>query len=132
VPRWQARDPLGHGIARLPTRYYSPFLFTFPEQQIKNVTVPDAAVRERYTQWHKPAVQPALVSAPTSAPDARASLGAINEKERSLLLDIAAFPISTISERYDRLGFNPKTGTALKEDLLARGMIAVETVTTLR
>src|SRR5262249_2340165 len=49
--RWVAKIPLGQGIARLPTRYYQPFLFSFPEQRIKNQRVPDQLVRERYAQW---------------------------------------------------------------------------------
>lgn len=49
--RWVSKIPLGHGIARLATRYYQSFLFTFSEQRLKNTLISEDRVRERYTQW---------------------------------------------------------------------------------
>jgi len=46
--KWFPKLPLGSGIARLPTRYYQPFLFTFPAQSIKNHLVTDGKVRRRW------------------------------------------------------------------------------------
>src|SRR5258706_1485486 len=49
--RWVSKIPIGHGIARLATRYYQSFLFTFPEQPLKNTLISEERVRERYAQW---------------------------------------------------------------------------------
>jgi hypothetical protein len=106
-PRWIPKIPLGSAILRLPIRYYSPFLITFPPQPIKNTVVADAAVRERWTSRDRTA--PA-----TDRP-------ALSEKERLLLADVYAHPISTITGRYARLGWNGKIGNTIKDQVLANG-----------
>jgi hypothetical protein len=113
-PRWLAKIPLGQGIARLPTRYYQPFLFSFPEQPLKNQLVSDDLVRERYARWA--GVAPAPPVEPVSQEELR-------PREHELLLDVAAHPISTVTERYARLGWNPKTGNAIKDAVLSQGLV---------
>lgn len=160
--RWVSKIPVGHGIARLATRYYQSFLFTFPEQPIKNTLISEDRVQQRYAQWttnlisrrarHDPTLKAArrdleawarttnsttssvsplfdainataetndiantLVSERT--PDTTA-FDAISEKERTLLTDIATHPISTVTERYARLQWNPKTGNVVKDSII--------------
>jgi hypothetical protein len=125
--RWLAKIPLGQGIARLPTRYYQPFLFSFPEQPLKNQLVTDDLVRERSTQWHGTTTPP-VVAVEMEQPAKTAPLGAITERERTLLLDIATRPISTTTERYARLGWNPRTGNTTKDSLLRQGLAVFETI----
>lgn len=144
--RWVSKIPLGHGIARLATRHYQSFLFTFPEQHIKNTLITDERVRERYAQWttrlissrarRDPSLAMALLEMEVWARHPRSAgasaivdpivLSAIAEKEQLLLDDIAAFPISTVTQRYERLGWNPKTGNTTKDKLLASGLATFE------
>jgi hypothetical protein len=126
--RWLAKIPLGQGIARLPTRYYQPFLFSFAEQPLKNLLVPDALVHERYTQSRLsdsvtapagPVIAPAAVS------------GGLSARQAMLLQDISNYPVSTVTERYARLSWNPKTGTLVTGSVLDAGLARFEAVKTL-
>ena len=118
--RWLTKLPLGHSIARLAMRYYQPFLFNFGESTLKNQLVLDVQIRERYTQWSGSIRKDltGVLQAESGSPHE------ISERERSLLADIASKPISTVTERYERLGWNPKTGNAVKNRLIAAGMAA--------
>ncbi len=51
-------------------------------------------------------------------------------REGMLLLDIAQNPLSTVVERYKRLGINPKTGNNLKNDLIMREIIIPKRIIT--
>jgi hypothetical protein len=119
-PRWLSKLPLGTGIARLPTRYYSPFLFTFPAQALKNTLISDDAVAERYTQ----AVGRATQELPASIPSA------VTDKEGALLRDIAQYPIAGVTARYQRLGWNPKQGNETKDGIITKGFATFENVPT--
>ncbi len=121
--RWLAKIPLGQGIARLPTRYYQPFLFSFPEQAIKNQLVTDDAVRSRYTQSRPGDHEPVSIAEQGSV-----RRNHVSERERQLLVDIATHPISTITERYARLGWNPKIGNAIKDAIIEGGLATFEII----
>ena len=118
--RWLAKLSLGTGIVRLPTRYYQPFLFTFPPQSRKNVVVSDDVVGEQYDAvvGRRPEV--------TQAGEAMV----VSEKERALLRDIAEHPISGVTARYERLGWNPKTGNTIKDGIITKGLAVFEEVPT--
>ncbi len=115
--KWLPKLQLGTGIARLPVRYYQPFLFTFAEQPIKNVTVPDAAVRDRWQTLALP------------SPVERHEV-ALSDREDALLRDIATQPISPITQRYDRLGWNAKTGNSIKDLVIAKNLARFQLVST--
>lgn len=115
--KWLPKLQLGTGIARLPLRYYQPFLFTFDEQPVKNLTVPDAAVRERW--------QTLALPAPVERRDV-----ALSDREEALLRDIASQPISPITQRYERLGWNAKTGNSVKDLVIAKNLARFQLVST--
>jgi hypothetical protein len=119
-PRWLPKLALGTGIARLPTRFYTPFLFTFPPQPRKNIIVPDDAVRTRYE----------AIIGTLPAPSPPEPVGAVSEKERALLADIAGHPIAGVTARYDRLGWNAKIGNAVKDAIITSGLAEFENVPT--
>ena len=118
-PEWLPKLALGTGIARLPVRYYSPFLFTFGVQPIKNTIVPDAVV---HAQW-KRHFTGVPVPLPTVVPHA-------SDRELQLLRDVAAHPISTITQRYERLGWNYRAGNAVKDSVIASGLARFDAVAT--
>lgn len=120
-PRWLPKLPIGSGIARLPVRFYSPILFTFSVQPIKNLTITD---KEVHAQWARQALPHA---APASSP---AKERVVSEREAQLLHDIAAQPISTITDRYQRLGWNAKIGNAIKDAVMDKGLAVFEEVRT--
>ena len=119
-PRWLPKLSLGTGIARLPTRFYTPFLFTFPPQPRKNLLVADDAVRSRYE---------AIMGTPPAPPPSEA-VNAVTEKERALLGDIAQHPIAGVIARYERLGWNAKIGNAIKDAIITKGLAEFENVPT--
>lgn len=51
-------------------------------------------------------------------------------RECMLLIDIAKNPLSTVVERYKRLGMNPKTGNNWKNSLILRGTITPKRIIT--
>jgi hypothetical protein len=104
-------------------RYYSPFLFTFPEQVVKNAVVPDPVVRER---WNASLLR-AITEEPAGEPKAAAVVG---EKEDFLLRDVNEHPISGVTRRYERLGWSAKTGNAAKDGVIRKGLAGFTPVTT--
>jgi DNA-binding PadR family transcriptional regulator len=107
--------PKGHGIARLPDRHLQAFLFRFDPQPIKNIIVPDNDVMARHHAWRG-----------TNTADSRQDSGKVPEagqREITLLLDIAAYPISTVTQRYQRLGWNPNTGNIAQKRLEEKGLV---------
>lgn len=112
------RIPLGQGIIRLPERSKTSLLFRFPQQPIKNQPTSDDLVRERYERWRgttrhiEPAASPVM----------------LRERDVALLLDVAQTPISGITERYTRLGWNAQKGNDTKDRLIRDGLAAFETV----
>jgi len=121
-PRFLSRLTLGTGLCRLPVRYYSPFVFTFPEQSLKNTVVPDAAVRERWLASPLGGVMP--------AEEVAAGPAVVSEKEDVLLRDVNDHPISTVTGRYERLGWSAKTGNAAKDGVIQKGLAVFTPVTT--
>jgi hypothetical protein len=114
-PRWVSKLSMGQALVRFPVRSYQPFLLAFPEQPLKNTHVADAQVAAQYQDIVQRAV-PAV---------ARSS-----EKDDALLRDIAAHPISGITTRYARLGWNPYTGNAVTRRVLARHLAVFSPVVT--
>jgi hypothetical protein len=119
-PRWIPKLALGTGIARLPTRFYTPFLFTFPPQPRKNHLVTDEEVTRRFDE---------IGGIREKAPPHNVP-GEVTEKERALLMDIAAVPIAGITARYDRLGWHPMTGNPIKNSIITKGLATFENVAT--
>lgn len=119
-PEWLPKLAMGTGIARLPVRFYSPFLFTFGVQPIKNITIPDAVVHEQWAQHIMPEPEEDAVPRQVS----------VSERETQLLRDVVEHPISTITKRYERLGWNYKTGNAIKDSVIAKELARFDPVVT--
>jgi hypothetical protein len=120
--RWLPKLPIGTGIARLPVRFYSPILFTFGEQPIKNLTITDEEV---HAQWAR--MQPAAADTPSTAPVIQ-----VGEREEALLRDVATTPISPITHRYQRLGWHMEVGNRTKDAIIKRGLARFDAVSTPR
>jgi Helicase HerA, central domain len=136
--RWFPKLPVGQAIIRLPNRYYSPFLITFPEQPLKNTSVTDERVRN---QWRSspvgaftlagPAIEQALgETTPPSLAAAPSVEIVVSEQEHTLLLDVVAHPIAFITDRYQRLAWSSRTGNQVKDSLITKGLARFEPVPT--
>lgn len=121
-PRFLPRLNIGTGICRLPVRYYSPFLFTFPEEPLKNTVVHDTEIGERWTKSSLGAITPKETTP--------AEPVAVTEKEDQLLRDVNDHPISTVTRRYERLGWSAKTGNAAKDAVIRHDLAAFTPITT--
>lgn len=118
-PEWLPKLALGTGIARLPVRFYSPFLFTFSVQPIKNKAIPDAVVHDQWSR-HFTAVD---------EKPPKESLTA-TEAELALLRDVAEHPISTVTKRYERLVWNYRAGNEIKDKVIDAGLARFDAVAT--
>lgn len=116
--RWLPKLPLGTGIARLPVRYYTPVLFTFGPQSIKNIHVGDDDVSRRWAEHFRSLTPPSLSTKP------------VTEREGQLLRDVAAMPICPITQRYERLAWNAKVGNTIKDQVISKALARFETVST--
>lgn len=115
--RWLPKLPLGHCIARLPVRFYSPFEFTYADSHLKNLPTSEEMVR---TAWSTHDLR-------SSVPVATA---AVVEREEVLLRDVNERPIAPITERYARLGWNPKVGNGVKDAVIEKRLATFEPITT--
>lgn len=139
LPRenWEyiGRLPVGHAIVKLQDRWAKPFLVRFPQFPVSSSLRRPQAERKDFgrdsVQGGIEEVRPALNEAirvlretdkrVTKEPE-------ITMRERSLLLDIAEYPLSVVIERYKRLGWTAYTGTGMKRGLLEKGLIGQEKV----
>ena len=121
-PHWLPKLPIGTGIARLPVRFYSPILFTFAMQPIKNQTITDQEVHDQWTRRQPSAIE--STSPPTPL--------AMSDREEALLRDVATTPISPITHRYQRLGWHMEVGNRTKDAIIKRGLARFDAVSTPR
>jgi hypothetical protein len=121
--RWLPKLPIGTGIARLPVRFYSPILFTFGVQPIKNLTISDEEVRAQWSRTQPSTSDPAAVPRP---------IGAVSDREELLLRDVATTPITPITHRYQRLGWHMEVGNRTKDAIIKRGLARFDAVATPR
>lgn len=130
--KWMSRMPIGTGLARLPVRYYQPFLFTYPPTALKNFGVSDAQVQERWNAMlgMTPTVPPGCHRPLTLLPRREAKPAALSEKEETLLRDVNDHPIAGITQRYERLGWHPQVGNEVKDRLITRGFVRFDPVNT--
>lgn len=126
-PEWLPKLPIGTGVARLPVRYYSPILFTFAQQPIKNLSVTDDEVHQ---QWERSGLRPSAPEQPTSAPSPRVEVPSITEREAALLCDVAMVPISPITHRYQRLEWHMEIGNRVKNEIIKKGLARFDAVST--
>jgi len=123
--RYFPKLALGYGIARLPVKFFTPFLITFSEQALKNDPVTDEEVRASWTRSPLSAIRP--VAARATLPPPHLS---VSEKEHALLVDIAEHPISYVTKRYERLGWVARVGNDTKDAVITKGLAVFEAVAT--
>jgi len=111
--KWFPKIQMGFCVARMPERHLSPFLFKYKRQQLKDENVLDDEVKDRYERH--PGVMK-LEHADIEEGDE------INDDEFRLLKDIAENPISYVTERYARLGWNVRTGNKRKDKVIEKGL----------
>jgi hypothetical protein len=139
LPRknWEyiGRLPVGHAIVKLQDRWIKPFLVRFPLFPVSNSFKASQAKRNHPGS---DSVQQGIVELNSALNEAIRVLrdtdrkenndGQIAPRERSLLLDIAKHPLSVVTERYSRLGWNAYTGNKIKRSLLEKDLIEQEKV----
>ena len=54
----------------------------------------------------------------------------LTDHEEALLRDVVRVPISPITQRYTRLGWNPKTGNSTKDRVIEKHLAVFASVTT--
>src|SRR5262249_46574777 len=113
------------GIARLPVRFYAPFLFTFTTQPIKNTTIPEPVVQAQWERHFTTAI-PERPPAPAITPVD------VTNRELALLRDVVDIPISPITHRYQRLGWHMEIGNRAKDALIKQGLARFDAVSTPR
>lgn len=138
--RYLGRLPVGGGIVKLQARWVKPFLVKFPLFSIKKGTATDGQVNERYlksldvesaARMMKQSVEATvrLVKGASIKVESRSQKDrSLTPEDTELLLDVDNHPVSTVTERYSRLGLNPKKGTALVRTLIDRGLLTAHSV----
>jgi hypothetical protein len=139
LPRdqWEhiGRLPVGQGIVKLQDRWMKPFLVQFPRFSVKSGSPPSKEERRHsgcdLARRSIEELRLALDEANEVLSDVareKEKKGLMSMEERSLLRDIAENPLSVVTERYGRLGWNVYAGTAVKRKLLERGLVEQEKI----
>lgn len=127
-PEWLPKLPIGTGVARLPVRYYSPILFTFAQQPIKNLSLTDDEV---HLHWERSALCQSVPEQRAPAPNrTNTAVPSITEREAALLCDVAMIPISPITHRYQRLEWHMEIGNRVKNEIIKKGLARFDAVST--
>lgn len=131
------RLPVGHAIVKLQDRWLKPFLVRFPRFPVCEHPEPSQAARsslpsdsvQRSVEELRSALNEAISALPE--PDRRGTQEReIGMNERRLLLDIVEHPLSVLTERFNRLGWNPRMGTETKRMLVEKHLAEQEKVST--
>ncbi|HKJ89217.1 MAG TPA: DUF87 domain-containing protein, partial [Gammaproteobacteria bacterium] len=129
------RLPVGSAIVKVQNRWPKPFLVQFPYFPLPGPEKPSIAEsRHLNTDSVQQRVQEARSVVNEAIRAVRAGdrrdkkTNRISDQERRFLQDIADHPLSTMTERYDRLNWSPYTGTKIKRKLLEKGIIQQENI----
>jgi Helicase HerA, central domain len=130
------RLPIGQGIVKLPDRWAKPFLVKFPQFPVSRPEKPSLpkskdsgsdSLRKSFQEFQF-ALNEAILALPLADRREKENQGS-GSKEHDLLIDIAKYPLSVITERYKRIGWSARTGDKIKRRLLEKGLIEQEKVT---
>lgn len=124
------RLPIGYGIVKLQGRFYDPFLIKTPLIPIKKGIVTDRIIQEimkRDSGYSRP--EPAPHIKPGLIPDIPGT-DKLEEKQLTLLLDIATKPFTPVNERYKKLGWSSRTGNRISKDLTDKEYIKKSEIAT--
>jgi DNA-binding MarR family transcriptional regulator len=144
--KYLGRLPTGWSIVKLQDRFTEPFIVRFPLVSPVHQTLTDAQLasimRERFPdliptdsrtpESDGPPPEPANLPAPADQPseqDDSKNAPEVTDEQR-LLLDIIAHPTSGTVERYKRLGLSIGKGSRLQKQLLEKGLVRIEKVST--
>ena len=137
---WLGKLPIGSAIVKLKARFPSPFLVHFPLIKLPSEPVKDDLIKQRMNGYMESvgkvvSVIPASkegYSANSEGSEAvpKPDKSSAESVEKLLLLDVLAYPFSTIVQRYERLGLSKRMGNQAKELLEKNGLIRVVEVST--
>ena len=131
----------GWGMVKLQGRWHKPFLVRFPLVDIEKGACTDKKVikiMERFREVIRP-YKEVIRSRAENIEDFRDSRsgekiekeeGKISREEKELLLDIKNFPVSSITDRYKRIGVNAYQGNRIKNFLIRRGLARTKDMST--
>lgn len=119
-----SRLPTGQAIVKLQDRFLNPFLVAFPKATMSNEHIPLEDPHGYFSSSED-------ISEHTDAEEDISETDRNLEKEaKQLLIDFFHHPLLQTTERYRRLGWNPRKGNALKNNLLKRALIQPIDITT--
>lgn len=143
---------VGYAICKLQGRIFKPFLLKIPLIKIKKGAITDAEIRQRMHGYfpsqnanHNGQIEEKegrtdssySVSKPINQNQTNSRVftdfsakDKLDINEKKLLIDIANYKPTPTFTRYERLGFNPRLGNALKDALTNKGLINVESIPT--
>jgi len=126
---------VGYGIVKMQDRWVKPFLVRFPlfpvNSDIKASLNKGDHLRSSSLKRSVEELQSALngaIRVLREEDGKKEKRRGISEQERSLLFDIAKYPFSVVTERYQRLGWSAHTGTKIKGKLLEMNIIKQERI----
>jgi DNA-binding MarR family transcriptional regulator len=129
------RLPVGQAIVKLQDRWVKPFLVYFPQFAVPNRFQTSQAKRadsrsdsiRRSIEEFRQTISEAIRAIPETARREKEQ-HEMSMQERNLLVDIVNNPLSVVTERYKRLGWNAYAGTKVKQQLLEKGLVQQENV----
>ena len=122
---WLGRLPVGVALMKRQNRWHAPFFVKIPLLQIRRGTVSDEAIAKIMpTLFAKKSLKlpPQTKTEVISLVSQKDNKTELND-ERGFLKDVKKHPHSTMTQRYQRLGLNPRRGVKIKDQLLKQQLI---------
>lgn len=130
---------VGTAIVKLQGRFFLPFLIKIPLFPIKKGIITDEEIKGETGSY---SVESEVVRAGKEINRLIRSIrGLLNRKEdeeiltvekREFLIDIARHPISGVTMRYSRLGWNRYQGNKIQKEMIEKGLITFRPVSTMK
>jgi hypothetical protein len=128
--QYLGRLEVGQAIVKLQSRYFLPFLVEIPHVKIKKGVITDSAVREYMKGYYADSTQelPSEASLRQNSPVPAAAK--VTPEEKHLLADILLHNSSGMVERYNRLMISRRKGNWLKDSLIRKGFVTIDSLST--
>ncbi len=132
--RYLGKLETGFAMVKLQGRWFEPFLVKFPLVKVRKGQVTDEDIAERmeragFKAFGKEKVYGHVLKRPENVLKmSESGPVTLTKNEEILLRDIHEYPVSPVTERYERLGLNVYQGNKAKEGLISRGYVTVRDV----
>jgi hypothetical protein len=117
--QYLGRLPVGYAIVKLQARWFDPFLVEIPLIEISKGSVSDSDLR----RLMRGDSADSRMHGGKSGRNGAVPRSDITEEEKTFIQDLVDHPLSSVTERYDRLGLSRRKGNEIQKNLIDSGLV---------